>query len=284
VRIHADAAAGRSAAAINARAYTLGHNIVFGAGQYDPVSDGGRRLLAHELTHVIQQGGAPGASHAAIQRLPTAAIGAPMIQRAPATSVAGGAPAGPDCALAACDWGCTDAESITETVAAVKAGNVWKADPTSLVGNFSKQTRLLPAEREVTGPGGNTTAATACDQAEELHALGHCPGKWYMVSAVNAHENVHVTHLLPTLTAAAPTIQADFNAVTVPDAAGKDAATALTELKALPLFRGVISTRRVACPTVSRQSSRFLPPLFRSCPRTSRCCRPTSSASKSEGA
>ncbi len=57
-----------------------------------------------------------------------------------------------------------------------------------------------------------------------------------MLSAVNAHENVHVTHLLPTLTAAAPTIQADFNAVTVPDAAGKDAATALTELKALPAY------------------------------------------------
>lgn len=60
VRVHADAHAAKSAGAVNALAYTVGHDVVFGAGQYEPGMTAGRRLLAHELTHVVQQGpGAP---------------------------------------------------------------------------------------------------------------------------------------------------------------------------------------------------------------------------------
>lgn len=66
VRVHADAAAAASARAIDALAYTSGHDIVFGAGQYAPHTATGRTLLAHELTHVVQQA-APGA----IRRQPT---------------------------------------------------------------------------------------------------------------------------------------------------------------------------------------------------------------------
>jgi hypothetical protein len=56
VRVHADGAAAASAKAVDARAYTVGRDVVFGAGQYDPQSREGRHLLAHELTHVAQQG------------------------------------------------------------------------------------------------------------------------------------------------------------------------------------------------------------------------------------
>ena len=56
VRIHADAHAGQSAAAVHARAYTLGNQIVFAPGQYSHTDPDRTRLLAHELTHVIQQG------------------------------------------------------------------------------------------------------------------------------------------------------------------------------------------------------------------------------------
>ncbi len=55
VRIHADATAARSAQAINALAYTVGSDVVFGPQQYSPGTAAGRRLLAHELTHVLQQ-------------------------------------------------------------------------------------------------------------------------------------------------------------------------------------------------------------------------------------
>ncbi len=55
VRVHAHAGAAEAAEAINARAFTLGADIVIGRGQYSPGTDDGQRLLAHELTHVIQQ-------------------------------------------------------------------------------------------------------------------------------------------------------------------------------------------------------------------------------------
>jgi hypothetical protein len=54
VRVHTDAQAASSAQALNAKAYTAGHNIVFAAGQYAPENPAGKKLLAHELTHVVQ--------------------------------------------------------------------------------------------------------------------------------------------------------------------------------------------------------------------------------------
>ncbi len=57
VRVHDDARAAESARAVSARAYTVGQNVVFGAGQYAPESAEGRRLVAHELAHVVQQRG-----------------------------------------------------------------------------------------------------------------------------------------------------------------------------------------------------------------------------------
>ncbi len=56
VRVHADSRASDSARAVNASAYTLGKDVVFRAGQYHPETEAGKRLLAHELTHVVQQG------------------------------------------------------------------------------------------------------------------------------------------------------------------------------------------------------------------------------------
>jgi hypothetical protein len=55
VRVHADAEAAASAAAADAQAYTVGRDIVFGAGRYAPGTRVGQRLLAHELVHVLQQ-------------------------------------------------------------------------------------------------------------------------------------------------------------------------------------------------------------------------------------
>jgi hypothetical protein len=61
VRVHHDARAAESARAVDARAYTVGNAVVFGAGEYAPGTRAGSRVLAHELTHVLQQRGrAPG--------------------------------------------------------------------------------------------------------------------------------------------------------------------------------------------------------------------------------
>src|SRR5215207_8793318 len=73
VRVHTDAWAAESARAVDALAYTVGRDVVFGAGQHAPGTVAGTRLLAHELTHVVQQG----EGHAGLQR---------QVVAAPATS------------------------------------------------------------------------------------------------------------------------------------------------------------------------------------------------------
>ena len=55
VRVHADGASADAASGVQARAYTIGNDIAFGDGEYAPHTSQGRRLLAHELTHVVQQ-------------------------------------------------------------------------------------------------------------------------------------------------------------------------------------------------------------------------------------
>lgn len=57
VRVHSDADAEKSAREVNAHAYTVGKDIAFGAGRFSPETHEGRRLIAHELTHVVQQSG-----------------------------------------------------------------------------------------------------------------------------------------------------------------------------------------------------------------------------------
>ena len=57
VRVHTDAKAAESSRALNALAYTVGEHIVFAPNRYDHATDAGRHLLAHELAHVVQQGG-----------------------------------------------------------------------------------------------------------------------------------------------------------------------------------------------------------------------------------
>ena len=55
VKVHTNSLAAKSAQSINALAYTSGNSIVFNEGQYASGTENGRRLLGHELTHVIQQ-------------------------------------------------------------------------------------------------------------------------------------------------------------------------------------------------------------------------------------
>jgi len=68
VRIHTDRQSSSAAQALNARAFTAGQDIVFGADEYQPQTAAGKRLLAHELTHVVQN--QTGRGEAAIQRKP----------------------------------------------------------------------------------------------------------------------------------------------------------------------------------------------------------------------
>ena len=68
VRVHTDSRAAESADAVGARAYTVGSHVVFGASEYSPSTGNGKKLIAHELGHVMQQqGDAAGKAHAAVR-------------------------------------------------------------------------------------------------------------------------------------------------------------------------------------------------------------------------
>ena len=71
VRIHTDAEASAAALSMNALAFTVGRDVVFGAGQYAPDTASGRRLLGHELTHVVQQQVAHPSTTHCLQRQPS---------------------------------------------------------------------------------------------------------------------------------------------------------------------------------------------------------------------
>jgi hypothetical protein len=94
VRVHTDAQATDAARALNARAFTLGSHIAFGRGEFAPDTVHGRRLLAHELTHVVQQTGGTPLVGDTVQRAVrpwTSSIGRPLarlLQRTPCTETA----------------------------------------------------------------------------------------------------------------------------------------------------------------------------------------------------
>ncbi len=120
VKVHTDGTAAKSAQSINALAYTSGNNIVFNNGQYAPGSDSGKRLLGHELTHVVQQG--KGIATKAIQRL---------VRTSLVTCPAGQNPFSAD--RKAVDL-LTNAISLIDSAVAARPGN--PADPNVLsVGN-----------------------------------------------------------------------------------------------------------------------------------------------------
>jgi hypothetical protein len=98
VRLHTDSQAEESASEANAKAYTLGNSIVFSRGRYAPQTSDGKRLIAHELAHVVQQSRGGGvAGPAEISQLETAAdqAGTKVASGSPGTiTVAGAAAAG----------------------------------------------------------------------------------------------------------------------------------------------------------------------------------------------
>jgi hypothetical protein len=82
VRVHSDSKAADNALALNARAYTIGSDIIFGAAEYRPETQEGQRLLAHELVHVVQQTGQRLPSRPRVNNALEKSIGKPAANRA----------------------------------------------------------------------------------------------------------------------------------------------------------------------------------------------------------
>lgn len=154
VRVHADTKAAESAKAVNALAYTVGHDLVFGAGRYAPKAGQGKRLMAHELTHVIQQGHR---DLTAIELQPESA-GETSLQRACLPSA--------DCAGPRA----TLTEFVEETEK--KPENISKAD------KRQKACTKVPRDPSCTsdGHGATATALTALLKVNYASRLGYITG------------------------------------------------------------------------------------------------------------
>src|SRR2546423_3508203 len=81
VRVHADGRAAESAQSVNALAYTAGQDVVFGGGQYEPGTNEGKKLLAHELTHVVQQTHTPLRANKIVSAVALSQVSPNLVQR-----------------------------------------------------------------------------------------------------------------------------------------------------------------------------------------------------------
>jgi hypothetical protein len=109
VRVHTDARSAESAQAVNALAYTVGQDVVFGAGQYTPDTGQGQQLIAHELAHVVEQ-----SAHSS---------GVPQLQRQAKTGLA-------ETALRAAISSCPNIDEATQSWIIPKADNwILELDP-----------------------------------------------------------------------------------------------------------------------------------------------------------
>ncbi len=88
VRVHVGTRAEEAARSIGAKAFTIGNDIAFGSGQYSPESRAGRTLLAHELTHVLQQGGSRGTVQCDFAIQPPSPVAAPRALTPPQIATA----------------------------------------------------------------------------------------------------------------------------------------------------------------------------------------------------
>jgi len=176
VRIHADSRAADSAALVHARAYTLGRNIVFGAREFAPATDDGRRLLAHELTHVIQQtsestGSESATGQRAIQREPNASIAPPTPAPMSTTPPPAPPPTPASPGSAPPNMGGTSAPAHQGSAQSVRVKVTTGEDP-----EYSSNSRN-------TGSGTITLSANAEETYASLRALG-AADMWNMACVV----------------------------------------------------------------------------------------------------
>lgn len=138
-------------------------------------------------------------------------------------------------------WGLTWDESIDLEIGASLANGVWTAVLKKANGNYSVQSRLLPGVSEV----GETSSSNFCTQIRDLKALGNITDvQWYMISAVQAHENVHVSRTLPSLNNVLSNISNDVKTLTV-TSTGQTKAQAIAELRNLVGFQTITNNAKV---------------------------------------
>lgn len=138
-------------------------------------------------------------------------------------------------------WGLCWDESVDLDIGASLANGVWRAVLINANGNYSKQARLLPGVSEV----GGTSSSNFCAQIRDLKARGKNYGivQWYILAAVQEHENVHESRTLFTLETILLDIADDVKTLTVPNT-GQTKDQAILELRNLANFRTIVANAK----------------------------------------
>jgi hypothetical protein len=153
-------------------------------------------------------------------------------------------------AFGATEWGLTQMLRTTLDITAFCKGEVWKNVVSTADGLVHTKSRLLPGVVEVTAALVNAEkdcgtlsrmATSLKDAADGKAHLGY-----YMLAAVEAHENLHVTHYKAGVNPAFATFKAAVEALTIPKGDAKDAAAAATKIKALPAYTAALTAFRAA--------------------------------------
>ena len=269
-----------SARALNARAYTTGNDVVFGASYYSPDTNEGRKLLAHELTHVVQQShklrpwSMPSVQrkcvdcadeedkskqpvrhvqrkaasiefeHAVSNVLPSQGdmkSKCPAAAASPSSFSLGPRDAADIATWSACKWGGTRPDPLQIDTDCCEDGGNWHLVVKKVRSKVATHSRHLSGQSEATVA--SSTSANFCTQVGDLDALGKCPGSWYMLSAVKAHEAVHNSEWKSSFPTDWPALETNIEGLSVPaSGATKTKAAAEAQMRSNATFTKALDT------------------------------------------
>lgn len=126
------------------------------------------------------------------------------------------------------EYGYTDDEYINFDISACSNGSAWTVVLTSMTGFCSERPRLIPGVSEIQGT--IPDEAHFCKQITDLQNLGNGAAEWYAVSAVKAHEDVHLGHMQPALVLAAANIEGLIESIYTQDV-GQSQDDAINQIK-----------------------------------------------------
>jgi hypothetical protein len=151
-------------------------------------------------------------------------------------------------AMSACTWGITSPDKLSVKTKTCKDGTDWHLRVTGVRSKVRKYSRLLAGQREPTT--GRATSGNFCDMTTQLDALGRCPGSWYMLAAVKAHENVHVGEWKSSFPSDWPAVQSTIEGITVPaSGATKSKGAATSAMRSSATFTDALGVGSTNFPT-----------------------------------
>jgi hypothetical protein len=275
IRIHTDQEADMHSRALHARAFTVGGDIFFRAGEYTPGEAESHRLLAHELTHSLQQGAAhsvigpyTGARSTAVPFLQPQPRPSPIpppfdlevVAAPPSRTTINFLPILYD--LSPPSAGLTRNDDPVFDITAYASDATWDCVITTADQQSHQGVRLPPGIVEVTPKlvADETNCATLQTMITSLNSIANQnPGSgFYMLAAVQAHEDVHIKQYREGLAPHYDTLRMAIEGLAVP-LAGNTAASAKAAIKALPTYTEAMATFHAADVAVNNATADHTP-------------------------